>query len=168
MDLTAGRTAQLSDHQLQVDVLNALDHDPLSRTAIGVTVSHGIVTLLGVVPSWREAIIAEQAVYSTPGVLGIANELQIQERRADNDSVIAEAAVEALAWYRSVADATVQVIVSDGYVTLCGVVADVQLRAAMERAVRGIRGVRGVWNALNVVRATQHVPAPARREMCTM
>ena len=139
---------QTADRQVQVDVLNALDRDPLRRTSFGVTVSHGVVTLLGCVRSRREAWLAEEAVYSTPGVRGIANELHVDEQPEDNDSVIAEAAVSALARYRAVDADTVKVIVSHGYITLCGVVANVQQRGAAERAVRPLRGVRGVWNAL--------------------
>jgi osmotically-inducible protein OsmY len=131
-------------------VLTALDFDPLVRTAIGVTVSHGVVTLQGRVRSRREAWIAEQVTFSTPGVLGIANELLVEESPGDEEALIAEAAVNALTWYRAVAPDTVKVIVSNGYVTLTGVVADLHQRGAAERAVRGLRGVRGVWNALKI------------------
>jgi osmotically-inducible protein OsmY len=167
MDGTQTFDAQPTDRRIQVDVLNALDRDPLCRTSFGVTVSHGVVTLLGQVRSRREAWLAEEAVYSTPGVLGLANDLQVEEGAADGDSGIAEAAVRALAEYRAIAPDAVKVIVSNGYVTLCGVVADVHHCSAAERAVRHLPGVRGVWNALKVVQAEQHVPAAMGRELCT-
>jgi osmotically-inducible protein OsmY len=116
-----------------------------------------VVTLLGCVPSRREVWAAEQAVYSTPGVLGIANELQVEDQQQSTDSVIAEAAVQALASYRTVAADPLKVIVSGGYITLCGVVADASQRGAAERAVRRLRGVRGVWNALKIVRAAGRI-----------
>jgi osmotically-inducible protein OsmY len=76
----------------------------------------------------------------------------------DLDSAIADAAVNALMWYRAVAPGAVTVIVTDGWLTLTGVVADLQQRGAAERAVLGLRGVRGVSNALRVVRAPCAMP----------
>jgi osmotically-inducible protein OsmY len=153
--------SQPTDRELQDKVMTALDSDPLDRTAIGVTVSHGVVTLLGRVKSRREAWLAEEVVYLTPGVLGIANELQIDGTGGDDDSRIAEAAVNALSWYRVVEPGTVKVIASNGYVTLTGLVSDMQQRGAAERAVRHLRGVRGVWNALKV----EQPPTASQPEM---
>jgi osmotically-inducible protein OsmY len=164
---TVPEVAQPTDRQIQVDVLNALDREPLSRTAFGVTVSHGVVTLLGCVRSRREAWLAEQAVYATPGVLGIANSLQVDEDPAATDPAIAEAAVEVLTRSHLVVPGTVKVIAARGYVTLTGVVADMQQRGAAERAVRHLGGVRGVWNALRVERAELRMPAALGRDLCT-
>ena len=158
--------AQPTDHRIQAEVLNALDRDPLRRTSFGVTVSHGVVTLLGSVRSRREAWLAEEAVYATPGVLGIANLLKVDEHPTD-DPAIAEAAVRVLTQCRVVGPGTVKVIASNGYVTLTGVVADMQQRAAAERAVRHLRGVRAVWNALKVLRPELSVPAEIERNLCT-
>ena len=71
------------------------------------------------------------------------------------DRELQEAAVNALTWYRVVAPGTVVVIAENGYLTLTGLVADMQQRGAAERAVRHLRGVRGVWNALKVVQAPE-------------
>ena len=76
------------------------------------------------------------------------------------DSLIAEAAANALSWYRVVAPNTVNVSVADGWLTLTGVVGDLQQRGAAERAVRGLSGVRGVSNALTVIRAAAVTPLP--------
>lgn len=157
-----------TDRQIQVDVLNALDRDPLCRTAFGVTVSHGVVTLLGSVRSRREAWLAEQAVYSTPGVCGIANELEVEAGERDDDSALAEVAVSVLARHTDLEPGAVKVLVSHGFLTLCGVVPDMHQRDAAERAVRGLSGVRGVWNALRVVRAEQRMASETGREMCTV
>ena len=77
------------------------------------------------------------------------------------DSAIAEAATNALTWYRAVAANTVTVSVEDGWLTLTGVVADLQQRGAAERAVRGLCDVRGVSNMLTVVRPACAVPVGA-------
>lgn len=76
----------------------------------------------------------------------------------EDDAAIADAAANALTWYRAVAPDTVTVTVEDGWLTLTGIVADVQQRGAAERAVLGLRGVRGVSNALRVVRAPCPMP----------
>lgn len=155
MEDAASSVVQPSDRELQSRVLKALDLDPIDRAAIGVSVSHGVVTLRGRVRTRRDIWLAEQAVDSTPGVLGIANGLHIDVACGDDDSNIAEAAVNALAWYRVVTPGVVKVIVSDGWITLTGVVADVHERGAAERAVRRLQGVRGVSNALTVTRSAQ-------------
>ena len=139
------------DRELQLRVLTALDCAPVDRAAVGVTVSCGVVTLQGRVQSRREAWLAEQAAYATPGVLGIANELHVEKDRRDRNSVLAESAVKALAGERVGAPNNVKVVVSAGYITLCGAVADFRERNAAERAVSGLGGVRGVWNALKVL-----------------
>lgn len=157
-----------TDRQLQEKVLTALNCDGIDRAGIGVTVSHGVVTLQGRVESRRQAWVAEQAVYSTPGVLGIANELHVEAGYGDNDSAIAEDAVRALTWLRSQPFNDVRVIVADGFITLCGVVADIQQRGAAERAVRGLRGVRSVWNGLSVHQAPEsYVIGPPVRSSWT-
>lgn len=152
MNALATSPTPSSDLQLQDNVLSALAFDPLDRAAIGVTVSHGVVTLQGRVRNRREAWLAERVTYSVTGVRGLANELEVESMDCEHatNAAIAEAALNALTWYRVVPAGTVKVIVTDGYVTLTGVVTDVQQRGAAERVIRGLRGVRGVWNALRV------------------
>ena len=151
------------DRELQDRVLKALEFDPLDRAAIGVTVSHGVVTLQGRVRSRREMWLAERVTHSVPGVRGLANELEVDldDGAHETNSAIAEAALNALAWYRVVPAGAVKVIVADGYVTLTGVVADSHQRGAAERAIRGLRGVRGVWNALKLGPLAQPMTAAA-------
>jgi osmotically-inducible protein OsmY len=153
----------LFDRELQDRVLKALEFDPLDRAAIGVTVSHGVVTLQGCVRNRREMWLAERVTHSIPGVRGLANELEVEtvDGAHESNSAIAEAALNALAWYRVVPAGAVKVIVADGYVTLTGVVADSHQRGAAERAIRGLRGVRGVWNALKLGPLPQPITAAA-------
>jgi osmotically-inducible protein OsmY len=151
------------DRELQDRVLKALEFDPLDRAAIGVTVSHGVVTLQGRVHSRREAWLAERVTHVIPGVRGLANELEVEsaDGARETNAAIAEAALNALAWYRVVPIGAVKVIVADGYVTLTGIVADSHQRGAAERAIRGLRGVRGVWNALKLGPLPQPMTAVA-------
>ena len=140
------------DSKLQHDVLKALEGTHLDRASIGVTVLHGVVTLTGHVRSRGEVWLAEQALCGMTGVLAIANNLEFEVTHAHDDSGLAEAAVDALSAYRGVRGG-IKVIASDGYITLTGVVPDLHLRGAAERAVRHLPGVRGVWNALKVEQA---------------
>ena len=151
------------DRDLQDRVLKALEFDPLDRAAIGVSVSHGVVTLQGRVRNRREAWLAERVTHAVPGVRGLANELEVDSVDGGHETsgAIAEAALNALTWYRVVPAGTVKVIVADGYVTLTGVVTDPQQRGAAERAIRGLRGVRGVWNALKIGPVAQPLNAVA-------
>ena len=80
-----------------------------------------------------------------------------------NDSLLAEAAANALTWQRVVAPNTVNVVVADGWLTLTGVVGDLQQRGAAERAVRSLTGVRGVSNTLTVVQAAAVTTRPFER-----
>jgi osmotically-inducible protein OsmY len=152
-----------TDREVQQRVLGALEFDPLDRAAIGVTVSHGVVTLQGRVHSRREAWLAERVTYGTPGVRGLANQLEVDSAGGTHptSATIAEAALNALAHEGELPPDAVKVIVADGYVTLTGVVATPHQRAAAERAVRGLRGVRGVWNALKIGPLPQPVTAAA-------
>lgn len=66
------------------------------------------------------------------------------------DSLLAEAAANALRWYRTV-PADVRVTVQDGWATLDGTVSRLSERGAAERALRGLRGLRGISNAITVL-----------------
>jgi osmotically-inducible protein OsmY len=76
----------------------------------------------------------------------------------ENDYALADAAANALTWYRAVAPDTVTVAVEDGWLTLSGIVADLHQRGAAERAVVSLRGVRGVSNTLRVMRPPCAMP----------
>jgi osmotically-inducible protein OsmY len=157
---SAARHYAATDRELQERSLAALDSSPIETAAIGVTVLHGVVTLQGRVHSREEKWLVERVVGEITSVRAVANELEVHAdlRPDDADSLIAEAAANALTWYRAVAPNTVKVIVAEGWLTLTGVVGDLHQRGAAERAVRGLRGVRGVSNALTIIQE----PAIAR------
>ena len=137
---------------LQERVLEALDFDPLEAAAIGVSVNQGIVTLRGRVPSTELKLAAERMAQSVPGVRAVANDLDAPApaELPPDDSQLAEAAANALTWYRAVPHDTVQVTVRGGWVTLTGTVSRLSERGAAERAIRRLRGVQGISNAVTV------------------
>ncbi len=133
-------------------VLAELDFDPrVNDERIGVAVNDGIVTMIGSVCSLTEKWAAEDAVRRVKGVLGVAEDLQVDlpavHRRDDTD--VARACAEALHW-----DAwlprTVAVTVRDGYVTLSGEVDWDYQRGEAENTVRRILGVRGIYNEIKL------------------
>jgi osmotically-inducible protein OsmY len=144
-----------TDRILQEDTLRALEFDPLNAASIGVTVANGVVTLHGRVGSTVERETAERLALDVPGVRAVANELAVGNDAAlasqPSDAVIAQAAANALLWYRAVPSETVHVAVHDGCITLTGTVRTIAERGAAERAVRNLRGVRRVTNAITVL-----------------
>jgi len=147
----------LENQTLRDAVLAELDFDPrVNDERIGVAVKDGIVTMTGTVRSLIEKWAAEDAVRRVKGVIGLAEELQIDlpavHRRDDTD--VARACAEALYW-----DAwlprTLAVTVQKGHVTLSGEVDWDYQRGEAENAVRRILGVCGIHNE---IRLREHPP----------
>ena len=151
-----------ADRNLQERVLAALDFDPIEAAAIGVSVIHGVVTLRGIVPSVQLRLAAERLAQSVTGVRAVANDLVVPTAKdlEPDDSLLAEAAANALTWYRAVPCDTVRVAVRDGWVTLTGTVARISERGAAERAVRRLRGIRGISNAITVADESESALSP--------
>lgn len=142
-----------ADRQLQERVLAALDLEAGLRPAsIGVTVKHGIVTLVGKVEALCNRWAAERAARDVPGVRAVANELVIGRDldRTVRAPLLAEAVARALAWTSDVTSSSIKAVVWDGWVTLSGVVDRIEQRNTAERAVRAVPGVISVFNAITV------------------
>jgi len=142
-----------TDSDLKRDVLAELAYEPsIKAENIGVSVKDGVVTLNGNVPTYTEKFAAETAAKRVAGVRAIAEELTVSlfgdhER---NDSDIAQAAANAMAWNVSVPQGTVKMMVENGWITLRGVVEWHYQREAAHDAVRHLTGVKGVTNLMEV------------------
>lgn len=140
-----------SDREVRLDVLEELRWIPgVDESRLYVEVSDGVVTLSGFAPDFGDRLYAETAARRVPGVRAVVNEIRIATdagvRRADQ--AIAHQAIDAIrADLPEVAD-TVQVVVSDGHVTLEGTVPLQWQRDRLESVVRGISGVTVVSNLL--------------------
>jgi len=142
-----------TDTQLQRDVQDELRWQPsIDAAEIGVAVKDGVVTLTGNVKNFFEKWEAETAAKRVHGVKALANDIEVRlpgdARRNDTD--IARAAAEALAWNASVPRDRVKVTVSDARITLEGEVDWQYQKVAAENAVRFLLGVRGVTNEISV------------------
>jgi osmotically-inducible protein OsmY len=141
----------MTDRELQRHVEDALGWEPsLDAADVGVNVDNGVVTLRGEVGSHAARTAAERVALRVYGVKAVANDITVRlagdDRRTDTD--IAQAAVSALKWSSLVPADRISVTVSDGWLTLTGVVELQYQKEAAARAVRDLVGVRGVTNTI--------------------
>jgi osmotically-inducible protein OsmY len=142
-----------SDKEIQQDVVRELNWDTrVSATEVGIQVSQGVVTLAGQVDSWAKRLAAGEAAHRVAGVLDVANDLQVRisgaAERSDTD--IAQAVRRTLEWDVLVPDREIRSTVTDGVVTLEGVVPFWSQRADAERAIERLAGVRTVVNRIDL------------------
>lgn len=138
-----------SDSKIQNDVIRELSWDSrVDEAGIGVTVEQGVVTLTGTVDSYARKVAAQEAAHRAPGVLDVANDIvvRIPGEMARSDAEIAHAVRRSLEWDTLVPDERIQSTVSNGWVTLDGVLDGLREREDAERSARRLTGVRGVTN----------------------
>ena len=144
--------AQLDgDVRIQEEVVRELRWDSrIEGSKIGVTVNQGVITLMDLVGSFTEKWAAQDTAHRVAGVLGVANDLQVQIAggRWRTNTEIVQAARQALAWEAQISGDRVRVTVSEGYLTLEGSVDCLCERQGVEDAVRRLAGVRGINNHL--------------------
>jgi osmotically-inducible protein OsmY len=112
-----------SDDDVKRHVEAELEWDPgVDSTDIGVAVNQGVVTLSGFVRSFAHKLAAERAAKRVAGVVGLANDLEVQLPGADErpDPEIARDAVAELKKWLPDAWRHVRPVVEDGWVTLEG------------------------------------------------
>lgn len=145
-------SATKTDLQLKNDIEAELRFDPKVNAAqVGVSVDHGVVTLLGTVDTWAGKSAAEDATKRVAGVRTVALDLAVRltGEHARTDSDIAAAVQNALRWDVFV-PGTVTAEVEEGRVTLRGNATWHFQRTAAERAVRYLTGVISVHNAISL------------------
>ena len=148
-----------TDKEIQDDVMEELKCDAsVDATGIAITVSDGIVTMLGEVPGYGQKASAERAAKRVYGVRGVADELEVKlpDSSLRSDSQIVAAALEALKWHASVPDEQIKVTVNRGWVTLEGGVEWQYQKDAALDAVRHLTGVRGVVNMITLAPRVMH------------
>jgi hyperosmotically inducible protein len=135
-----------------------LTADPdVKRYQIDVDTLDGVVTLRGKVDSETMKTSAETIARGTDGVRNVVNELMVEdltagERREENnaDLNIKTAVGRALTGDDDVRRVNVDVDVTEGVVTLSGVVHNDAEKAEAERLAREVDGVTDVVNDLKV------------------
>jgi osmotically-inducible protein OsmY len=146
------------DKELQADVMRELAWEPKVDSAnIGVTVDKGAVTLTGHVSTYSELIAAERAALRLYGVQAVANELVVKlpSDRTRDDSDIAVAISNQMAWNASIPHEAIKATVKHGWVTLEGHVDWAYQSEAADKLVRSLIGVKGVANRV-IVKPSLH------------
>jgi osmotically-inducible protein OsmY len=137
----------MTDREIQQHVESALEWDPcIDAAKVGVTAADGVITLRGDIRTYAEKAAAERVALRVYGVKAVANDLQVRldGEVARTDTEIAQAAVNALAWSAMVPKNRISITVSDGIVTLKGIVDWQYQKDAAARAVRDLKGVKGL------------------------
>jgi osmotically-inducible protein OsmY len=146
-------TLSKSDELVRRDVERELQWDTrVDATDVGVTVAHGVVTLLGTVPSDAARHAALAAAFRVAGVHDVANELEVKlpGSAVRSDAEIALAVRHALTWDVYLDQDRIHSTVANGWVTLTGEVPGFQQEEDVVRAARRLTGVRGVTDLLTV------------------
>jgi osmotically-inducible protein OsmY len=142
-----------SDARLQREVVRELRRETgVRHTDVGVGALAGVVMLTGTVASQAQRVAAQKAAHRVPGVLDVANGIQVKllgsSERANVD--IARAVRHALDWSTLVPWQCIHSTVSNGVVTLEGTVEYYSQLCDAARAVRKLIGVRRVNNLIAV------------------
>jgi osmotically-inducible protein OsmY len=147
------------DRRLQEQVLTALERElGVDAAQVGVSARDGVVTLHGLVPTFRQKWLAERAARRLREVRAVANDLEVVRLDAPaNDALIAQAVADAIDWDDAVPTGRVKATVRHGWVTLTGTATWQFQRAAAERAAARVAGVKGVSNSI-VVESEISVP----------
>jgi len=125
-------------------VLVELKYEPaLDASRIRVVATDGVAFLHGQVSTYAEKLAASRAALRASGVRFVHNAIEVDLRGADRitDDDLRLAALQALEWEAHVPDGLVDVQVSDGVVTLRGLVESPLEIDAAEAAVRRLAGV---------------------------
>jgi osmotically-inducible protein OsmY len=134
-------------------VLVELKYEPaLDASRIRVVAADGVVFLRGEVSTYAEKLAASRAALRASGVRFVHNAIEVDLRGVDSitDDDLRLAALQALEWEAHVPDGLVDVQVSDGVVTLRGLVESPLEIDAAEAAVRRLAGVVGLHSELQL------------------
>lgn len=143
----------MTDTQLQSNVQDALSWEPsLDSADIGVSVDGSVVTLRGDVKTYFEKWKAERVALGVYGVKAVANDLSVHVPNIfqRTDTEIAQAALSALKWTSAIPADSIDVTVTNGWVSLQGQVPWDYQRVIAGNVVRDLKGVRGVTNGLTI------------------
>ncbi|CAN7635129.1 MULTISPECIES: BON domain-containing protein [Mesorhizobium] len=121
----------------------------IPRDKVQVKVQDGWITLTGRLEWQYQKNAAAEAVRGLAGVVGVANQIEINPRASVSD--IKKRIENALKRNAETEAQTIRVIVQDGKVTLEGKVRALSERQAAERAAWSSPGVRAVEDRISII-----------------
>ena len=145
------------DNHTQDAVVQELLWDTcVDDSAVEVGVDSGVITLTGTVDSYAQKMAAEEATHRVSGVLDVINDLVIRltEDTFRLDAEITKAVQQALAWDALLPDENIEVVVTNGWVTLRGEVPFWSNRVYAPQVIRNMNGILGITNEITVRAAT--------------
>jgi osmotically-inducible protein OsmY len=144
-----------TNEELRNDVIEEIKWEPELKnlaTEIGVAAKDGVITLTGIVDTYRKKIAAEKAAQRVSGVKVIASDIEVKVGSfgKKTDTEIAETVKNALRWNSAVNEDEIEVKVDNGWVYLDGKVEWEFERTSAQRNVENLVGVRGVTNNISL------------------
>src|SRR5262249_53155772 len=148
-----GENSMKADSQLYLELVNELRlASSLPPNEISISVKDGIVILTGCTDSANKKYAAEHVAKRIAGVRAIVNDIQVcmSAARVGTDADIAHAAVQVLERCINLSLDRVNIVVSNGWVTLEGDVDRYDQCEEAEEVVCELIGVTGVTNLILV------------------
>jgi osmotically-inducible protein OsmY len=153
-----------SDSDIKRDVEAALRLDPdIGAADIAVAVMGGVVMLTGFVRGDSQQRQAEDDVRRVPGVVGVANDIEVLRPVDRPDSEVARDAAAIIKSELPTSFEDVKALVKDGVITLEGDVTSDHQRERLEWAMVRVRGAKRI-NSLLVLKPTPP-PTEIKREI---
>lgn len=147
------RSVAERDREIQEAVRRELKESGVpSKNGLRVRVEAGVVTLTGTVGTIEKKIAATQAAHRAPGVLDVADDLDLRTSGppARTDAAIARAARERLRHLLGEGHVHVHVTVADGCLRCEGRVPNAMLRQEASERLRTLGGLHALINCLEV------------------
>jgi osmotically-inducible protein OsmY len=160
------------DEDLLNDIREALAGNPAVREMrVGVEVRNGAVTLTGRVDSWAEKQLVSQLVKEVWGVKELHNNMELELRDIRLDRHVEQEIAERLKWDVWVDASQIRVDVSEGHVTLAGIVGSAAEKSRAHRLalIAGVKsvdtgGLRVDWMMHHQTRRTE-LPRPSNEDI---
>jgi len=151
------------DRDIRRHVLDALLAAPAAdRAEVEVGVVDGRVALSGTADSWAEREFCEKVAKGVPGVIAVANDIEVEYEGERPDTEITAGIRSSLKWHVLIDASRIEVAVEDGEVELTGAVRSVEEKQRTTRQA-WIAGVKDVDASGLAVKPWSH-GGPLRQE----
>lgn len=143
------------NEDLRKDILEEIQWDPELRKIhgdVGVAVKDGVVTLSGMVDSYRKKLAIENAAQRVGGTKVVASEIEVKLTSSGKrtDTEIADVIKNSLNWNSTANEMEIEIRVDNGWVYLDGKADWEYEKMAIEQMIYNLIGVRGITNTITL------------------